>query len=408
MTMVSMRKIIAIAWTDIKIEFSSRSALIFFLLLPLIFTTIIGIALANIDRFEADDPRIPVLVVNADGQSASIDLLNALHTSEVIRPAPVDADQAAAAFSQDGMAALLTIPEDFSRSLLSARPVTIDLQIHPQNTNGPLIEQAVAMAACRANDATAAAQQSVLAAERFQPFASPAQREVYFQASLVQARALLDDAKAHAITVHGAARQVSPSPSGFKQSSPGQLVSWTLITLTGAASVFVNERLSGTLRRLLITPASKVTLLMGKIAGRLMLGWMQMGLLVLFGAFVLGVNWGNSPLAIAILLITFGLAATALGVMLGAFARTRSQAGGLSVLVSMLLASLGGAWWPLEITPPLYQTVVKALPSTWAMTGLSDIITRGGGAADILLEAGILLAFSAVFFVIGLKRLRFE
>jgi hypothetical protein len=38
-----MRKILAIAYNDIKIEFSSRSELIFFLVLPLIFTTIIGI-----------------------------------------------------------------------------------------------------------------------------------------------------------------------------------------------------------------------------------------------------------------------------------------------------------------------------------------------------------------------------
>jgi ABC-2 type transport system permease protein len=120
------------------------------------------------------------------------------------------------------------------------------------------------------------------------------------------------------------------------------------------------------------------------------------------------VDWGNSPAAIIILLVAFGLAGTALGVMLGAFARTRSQAGGMSVLFSMLLASLGGAWWPLEVTPPLYQTVVKVLPSTWAMIGFTDIVTRRGGVADILPEAGILLAFALVFFVVGLKKLRFE
>jgi ABC-2 type transport system permease protein len=94
--------------------------------------------------------------------------------------------------------------------------------------------------------------------------------------------------------------------------------------------------------------------------------------------------------------------------MLGTFARTRSQAGGLSVLFSMLLASLGGAWWPLEVTPPLYQAVVKVLPSTWAMIGFTDIITRRGGVAEILPEAGILLLFAALFFIIGLWRLRFE
>jgi ABC-2 type transport system permease protein len=74
----------------------------------------------------------------------------------------------------------------------------------------------------------------------------------------------------------------------------------------------------------------------------------------------------------------------------------------------MLLASLGGAWWPLEVTPPLYQTVVKVLPSTWAMIGFTDIVTRGGGVVDILPEAGILLGFAVLFFGVGLKKLRFE
>jgi ABC-2 type transport system permease protein len=122
-----------------------------------------------------------------------------------------------------------------------------------------------------------------------------------------------------------------------------------------------------------------------------------MGLLVGFGAFVLGVDWGNSPAAIIILLVAFGLAGTALGVMLGAFARTRSQAGGMSVLFSMLLASLGGAWWPLEVTPPIYQTVVKVLPSTWAMIGFTDIVTRGGGVVTSCLKRASCSALLSYF-----------
>jgi hypothetical protein len=42
------------------------------------------------------------------------------------------------------------------------------------------------------------------------------------------------------------------------------------------------------------------------------------------------------------------------------------------------------------------------------MIGFTDIITRRGGVAEILPEAGILLLFAALFFIIGLWRLRFE
>jgi hypothetical protein len=75
--------------------------------------------------------------------------------------------------------------------------------------------------------------------------------------------------------------------------------------------------------------------------------------------------------------------AVVLGVLLGALARTRSQASGLTTMVAILLAALGGAWWPLEITPPAYQTLVKALPTTWTMTGFNDVTVRGQGAGRV-------------------------
>jgi ABC-2 type transport system permease protein len=72
------------------------------------------------------------------------------------------------------------------------------------------------------------------------------------------------------------------------------------------------------------------------------------------------------------------------------------------------MAALGGAWWPLEITPPIYQTVVKALPTTWAMIGFSNVLVRGQGVAGVWPQAAILLGFALVFFVVGIWRFRYE
>jgi ABC-2 type transport system permease protein len=74
----------------------------------------------------------------------------------------------------------------------------------------------------------------------------------------------------------------------------------------------------------------------------------------------------------------------------------------------MLMAALGGAWWPLEVTPQIYQTVVKILPTTWAMMAFNDIIVRGAGVADVLLNVAVLLGFALLFFVIGIWRFRYE
>jgi len=75
--------------------------------------------------------------------------------------------------------------------------------------------------------------------------------------------------------------------------------------------------------------------------------------------------------------LPFGLAAVAGGVAHGTFARTRGQANGLTFFFVLLLGSLGGAWWALEITPPTFHQVVRALPSTWAVLGFQDVIAHG-------------------------------
>ena len=74
----------------------------------------------------------------------------------------------------------------------------------------------------------------------------------------------------------------------------------------------------------------------------------------------------------------------------------------------MLMAALGGAWWPLEITPSAYQPPVIVLPTTWAMQGFNDVIVRGLGVSEVLPEAGMLLLFALVFFTVGLWRLKLE
>ena len=81
---------------------------------------------------------------------------------------------------------------------------------------------------------------------------------------------------------------------------------------------------------------------------------------------------------------------------------------GLTTLFAMLLAALGGAWWPLEITPQSYQLAVQALPTTWAMSGFGDVIVRGQGVGGVACESAVLLGFAALFFLVGALRFRCE
>jgi len=404
-----MGKILAIAWNDIRVEFSARSTLVFFLLLPLIFTVLIGSAMGGGARPDPNaDNRIGVLVVDEDDSHLSARLRETLETSTVIRPDFKSRQEADQLFADEAAPALLTIPAGFGAALLAGQSVDLSLRKAAGDNRVLAAQQAVAAAAQQVSSAVTAAQASLAEAERLRPFEGETARTAYFEQSLALASDLLADPPVRVETTRAAALNRQTTATGFEQSSPGQLVTWSMMTLVGVAELFVNDRLGGTLRRLLVTPTKKATILLGRILGRIGLGIVQMSILIGFGAAALGVDWGKSPAALVLIVLAFALAAVAFGVMLGTFVTTRSQAGWLAAMSSMLLAALGGAWWPLEVTPPIYQTVVKALPTTWAMTGFNDVVLRGQGVAEVLPEAGVLLAFAAVFFVIGVRRFRFE
>jgi ABC-2 type transport system permease protein len=403
-----MRKILAIAWNDIRVEFSERVTWVFFLLLPLVFTLIIGQGLQRLNGSpdESTDQRYALLVVDADHSSLSSELIETIESSPVIRPLVKPAADAQLWFQQGQAAALLTIPSGFEEALLSGQPVEVPLKKLPNDTRTLAIDQALGAALSQVESAVQAARTSVAQAEQIAPFRNAAQRESYFNEGLGLARRLVQEPPART-ELKQSPQATEQIANGFEQSSPGQLVTWTLITLLGASEVFVNERLNGTLLRLLATPSRKSTILLGKITARLGMGLFQMTLLIGFGILVLKVNWGRSLGALALMAIAFALASVALGTLMGALVRTRSQASGLTTMFAMLLAALGGAWWPLEITPPAYQAIVKILPTTWAMIGFNDVILRGLGVTSILPVVGVLIVFAAIFFSLGIWRLRF-
>ncbi len=399
-----MKKILNIAWNDIKIEFSDRWTLLFFLVLPIVFTAIVGAALGGSNP---DTSTIPVPVADLDGSAYSLQLQQTLTNGKLIEVLPfASEEEARSTMDGKGYTAMLVIPAGFGEALTNGQSPSLRLVERASDTVLS-VEQAVRSAVQQLGYSFAIAGQTTAMANERIAFTTPQERQGFFDAVLLSAQEGLASPSVKVEMTVGPG-QIKAIANGFSQSSPGQLVTWVMITMLGGSAVFVEERISGTLRRLLITPSRKSTIISGKILGRLLLGLTQMILLVGFGALVLKVNWGSDYLALSVMLLSFALAGTALGVMLGAFARTPGQAGTLSVMFSMILAALGGAWWPLEITPAVYQATVKVLPTTWAMTGLTDVIVRGKGVLDILPSAGILLGFAVVFFVIGIWRLRYE
>jgi ABC-2 type transport system permease protein len=397
-----MRPILAIAWKDALVRFSSRSELLFFIALPLVFTFIIG---GGFSGGTNTDARVRLLVVDEARTPTSQQLIATLGKSATVRVDTLTRKAADAEIAAGQAPALLTIPAGFDpRSPDGA--AELDLRTQPNDLGAPVAERAVQAAADAIGTVVTAARQSVTQAEQIKPFASVADRQAYFDGALAEAQRLVDSAPARLEVTYPASMPYHYSPAA--QGSAGQLITWAFIPLLGISALFAYERQRGTLRRLLTTPVTKAQLLLGTLGGQLVTALVQMALLVGFGVLVMKVNWGHDLLGLALMLTATGLAGAAMGTLLGTFVRSEAQASGLSIMLGMVMALLGGCWYPLEFFPEGVRTAVQVLPTTWAMRGLTDLVARGKGLEAVLPAAGILLAFSAVFFALGVARFRYE
>jgi ABC-2 type transport system permease protein len=211
------------------------------------------------------------------------------------------------------------------------------------------------------------------------------------------------------VVVVESAGEAPPQPAtadGFSQSSPGMLVTFGLVSIMSGAITLLLERQTGTLRRLLTAPLTRSAVMGGKLLGVMAAGVLQAAILIVAGALLFKVEWGGSPVALAVMVVAFVFSVAGLGIAIAGFARTYAQANALSQILTYSTAALGGAWWPIEIVPDWMERVAMITPVYWAMQGFQDIIVRGEGLAAVLPDAAVLCAMGAVFLALGLSRFR--
>ncbi len=177
-----------------------------------------------------------------------------------------------------------------------------------------------------------------------------------------------------------------------------------LMSMIGSVSLIEARRL-GVVRRILSTPTTARTVVLGQGIGRFAVAMLQ-GLTIMIGsALLFGVRWGD-PLAAGALLAGIALVGAGAGMLLGSALRTEQQAIAIGLLLGLGLGALGGCMVPVELFSPAMQTVARFTPHAWAISGLSEVIRHGGSLADILPQLGVLLAFATVLTGLAAWRLR--
>jgi ABC-2 type transport system permease protein len=192
--------------------------------------------------------------------------------------------------------------------------------------------------------------------------------------------------------------------------TPG-LLGWALASgaAFGAGITLVSWRENKLLRRLRLAPVSIAQVVLARIGISVVVGLIQ---LAVFLAIAVTPYFGlklTSSWWMAIPLVVCGiLAFMSIGLFVGAVAKTQQAASSIVNLIILPMAFLGGAFLPLDFAPNWVRDASYAMPLRYLVVGMQDVMARGEGPSAALPAIGILLGFAAIVTLISVRVFRWD
>jgi ABC-2 type transport system permease protein len=199
------------------------------------------------------------------------------------------------------------------------------------------------------------------------------------------------------------------NPEGITQYNivPGLMgVILTMTMVMGTGLAMTRERERGTIENLLATPVKPLEVTLGKIVPNILVGYIQVGLILLAAYFVFQVPMlGSLPLLLACVL-AFVFANLAVGFTFSTLAKNQMQAMQMTMFFFLPNMLLSGFMFPFRGMPGWAQTIGEALPLTHFLRIVRGILLKGNGVAEILPELWPMLAFLLAALTLSLLRYR--
>lgn len=174
--------------------------------------------------------------------------------------------------------------------------------------------------------------------------------------------------------------------------------------IMGMGASIAGERENGELARLFMTPTTVATVIGGKILGKLSVEMLR-ALILLFVAIILfGVTIKGGIIQTLILLFLGALCFVGFGIMLSARTQTQEDYAQISMVFSMPMMFVSGVFYPIETMPWILQKFAYIFPLTYLNDAMRAVMIQGRGLGDVWIDILVLLGFTLLFFIMGVKR----
>ncbi len=341
------------------------------LLVPGIQLTLFGYAI------DLDVTNIPTVVYNMDGRTPSRELIDSFRNTgyfDVRLLVRSDADLMEAVVRGDAKVAI-KIPPDYSDALLTGTGAQVQVLIDGSDSN-------VAMQALNVSNAIGLRKSMSIAAVQLNRTGGlPVD---------VRPRVLFNpDMKTPNFIVPGLVGMIMQ-----------------LVTMFLTAFAVVREKENGTLEQLMVTPVSRLGLMLGKLAPYAVIGALETAMVVLLMWGLFNVPVAGSVTLLAAFSLIFLFTALGLGLLISTIAENQMQAIQMAFVVVLPSILLSGFIFPQESMPYPIYLIGQLIPVTYFIRILRGIILRGAGFYELYDQAAWLAIIGLIILIISASRFR--
>lgn len=352
---------------DLQIFFKDRKGMLITFLLPIILITLFAFAFGGIGKKKSKPKPWAVLVVDKDSTATSIDLISKLNAMPTIRLIPSDETNALDKVKKGKNIAALIVEKGFGGAVETDSALPIDLQFD----SAKMLQMQIVRSMVQGGF------QYLLGKE------TPENTVKIKTTSLIQETS-------------------TKANPGLVQSVGGTGIMMLLFSIAAIGGGLLDEKDSGTLKRLLMTPIKPIHILFAKMSTAMVLSILQLVVMFVFAWLAFDLPIFTDIISLSLLIFCIAFAVSSFGVFLASTVKTRQQLQGMSTVIIMLMSAIGGSMIPINMMPAFMQDIAGFSVNYWGIEGIFDIFWRQLPLVEILPKMGILLAIGTGMILISM------
>lgn len=372
-----MRNLFLLTLNTLKITFRKKSAIIVYLILPVVIVIFVMTAYSSMDS----KLRVGINNENKSGVIAK-EFVSALKSQDKFKIQEVNVDEINNLVADGKVDCVITLPAGFDDSVYKSEISKVQIT------------------SIKGQEATAFVQNYV---------------NYYVKSLAMIGRAsggdkgtfnkLYDGFKVQTLTVHKNVVKDESLDKLKTVQSIGFLIMLMLQGATTTSGLILKEKKEKTYYRIFTSPVNTKIYIGANILANMCIMVAQSILVIFASKYILKLTTGVPDFQLLGILTLFGLVSVTLGILLVAFSTTTSQVGAMATLIITPTCMLSGCFWPIETMSKTMQQIAKFLPQTWTLEAIKQL-QNGKSFGEVLPILGVLIAFALVFFLIGIFKMK--